>query len=85
MNSIIMALPPLFFCILCMIFKAIIHDAEEGGYWAEVPVLPGCFTEGDILEEVRQNLKEAISGILDHPVDLSSVEIEHAQVIEIEV
>lgn len=68
-----------------MIFKAIIHDAEEGGYWAEVPVLPGCFTEGDTMEEVKQNLKEAISGILDQDIDLSAVKIEHAQVVEIEV
>ena len=53
-----------------MISKAIIHDADEGGYWAEVPVLPGCFTEGDTLDEVKKNLKEAISGILDYEVNL---------------
>jgi len=68
-----------------MLFRAIIHDAEEGGFWAEVPVLPGCFTEGDTLEEVKHNLKEAISGILDQTIDLSTLKIEHAQVVEIEV
>jgi len=68
-----------------MLFRAIIHDAEEGGFWAEVPVLPGCFTEGNTLEEVTQNLKEAISGILDQTIDLSAVAIEHAQVVEIEI
>ncbi len=68
-----------------MIFKAIIHDAEEGGYWAEVPVLPGCITEGETLEEVKNNLKEAISGILDYTIDQSALEIEHAQVVEIEI
>ncbi len=47
-----------------MKFKAILHPAEEGGYWAEVPVLPGCATQGETIEEVRQNLKEAILGIL---------------------
>jgi predicted RNase H-like HicB family nuclease len=47
-----------------MIIKAVIHDAEEGGYWAEVPALPGCITEGDTLEELHANLKEAISGCL---------------------
>jgi predicted RNase H-like HicB family nuclease len=47
-----------------MIFKAIIHDAEEGGFWAEVPALPGCFTEGESLEELRVNLQEAIRGCL---------------------
>jgi len=32
-----------------MTFKAIIHDAEEGGYWAEVPALPGCMSQGETL------------------------------------
>ncbi|MDZ7964903.1 MAG: type II toxin-antitoxin system HicB family antitoxin [Nostoc sp. DedSLP03] len=46
-------------------FKAIIHPAEEGGYWAEVPALPGCITEGDTIEEVMANLKDAIEGWLE--------------------
>jgi len=33
-----------------MKLKVIIHEAEEGGYWAEVPSIPGCATEGDIVE-----------------------------------
>ena len=45
-------------------FKAIVHDAEEGGYWAEVPALPGCFTQGETREELLDNLKEAIRGCL---------------------
>ena len=45
-----------------MTIKAIVHPAEEGGFWAKVPVLPGCFTQGESLEEVRNNLKEAIAG-----------------------
>ena len=48
-----------------MNIKAIIHPAEEGGYWAEVPALPGCITEGDSMEEVMDNLKDAIEGWLD--------------------
>jgi predicted RNase H-like HicB family nuclease len=47
-----------------MIFKAIIHDAEEGGYWAEVPALPGCVTQGETLAELQDNLREAILGCL---------------------
>jgi predicted RNase H-like HicB family nuclease len=47
-----------------MKLKAIIHDAEEGGYWAEVPALPGCFTQGESLAELEQNLHEAIQGWL---------------------
>jgi predicted RNase H-like HicB family nuclease len=47
-----------------MNIKAIIHPAEEGGYWAEVPELPGCITEGDSMEEVMANLQDAIKGWL---------------------
>jgi predicted RNase H-like HicB family nuclease len=48
-----------------MKIKAIVHPAEEGGYWAEVPALPGCFTEGETMEEVIANLQDAIRGWLE--------------------
>ena len=48
-----------------MKIKAIIHSAEEGGYWAEVPALPGCVTEGDNMEELMNNLQDAIQGWLE--------------------
>ncbi len=47
-----------------MTLKAIIHEAEEGGYWAEVPALPGCVTQGETMDEVTANLREAIEGWL---------------------
>lgn len=47
-----------------MKFKAIVHKAEEGGYWAEVPAIPGCVTQGETLAELRANLREAIEGCL---------------------
>ena len=37
-----------------------IHPAAEGGYWAEVPALPGCFTQGESLEEVTAYVRQAI-------------------------
>lgn len=43
-----------------MTVKAIIHRAEEGGFWAEVPALPGCTTQGETEDEIRHNLREAI-------------------------
>ena len=43
---------------------AIIHSAEEGGYWAEVPALPGCLTQGETLDEIAENLQDAIQGWL---------------------
>ncbi len=44
--------------------KVIIHEAEEGGFWAEVPALPGCFTQGETRAELLANLREAIEGCL---------------------
>jgi predicted RNase H-like HicB family nuclease len=44
--------------------KIIIHEAEEGGFWAEVPAIPGCATEGETFEELLQNLYQAIEGCL---------------------
>jgi predicted RNase H-like HicB family nuclease len=47
-----------------MTVRAIVHPAEEGGFWAEVPAMPGCVTQGESIEEVRANLREAIQGWL---------------------
>ena len=44
-----------------MIFKAVIHTEETSGYWAEVPDLSGCFTQGTTLDEIAHNLIEAIA------------------------
>ena len=47
-----------------MKIKVIVHEAEEGGYWAEVPAIPGCATQGENFEELLKNLYEAIEGCL---------------------
>ena len=47
-----------------MKLKAIIHEAEEGGFWAEVPSLPGCLAQGETMEEIEANLHEAIEAWL---------------------
>jgi predicted RNase H-like HicB family nuclease len=44
--------------------KVVVHEAEEGGYWAEVPAIPGCATQGDTLEELMKNVREAVEGCL---------------------
>ena len=67
-----------------MKIKIIIHEAEEGGYWAEVPAIPGCATQGDTFEELLQNLYEAIEGCLS--VDLESIETnERDRIMEIAI
>jgi len=48
-----------------MKLKVLVHAAEEGGYWAEVPALPGCISEGDTREEVLANIRDAAEGWLE--------------------
>jgi len=43
-----------------MEYSAVLHKAEEGGYWAEVPALPGCYSQGESVEEALAHVKEAI-------------------------
>jgi len=52
-----------------MKLKVNIHKAEEGGYWAEVPALPGCVTQAESMEELIPNIYEAVEGCLS--IDLS--------------
>ena len=67
-----------------MKLKVLIHDAEEGGYWAEVPSIPGCANQGDTYEELIDNLYEAIEGCLS--VDMSKYEItNHTRVLDFAV
>jgi predicted RNase H-like HicB family nuclease len=62
--------------------KAIIHEAEEGGFWAEVPALPGCVTQGETVEEVTSNLREAIEGWLSVET-LETAVTQNDQIIEL--
>ena len=43
-----------------MEYTVIVHGAEEGGYWVEVPALPGCFSQGETVDEALANVREAI-------------------------
>jgi predicted RNase H-like HicB family nuclease len=67
-----------------MKLKVIIHQAEEGGYWAEVPSLVGCATQGETFEELLTNIYEAIETCLS--VDIEDLEIsENDRIMEIAV
>jgi len=46
-------------------FAIIVHEEPEGGYWGEVPSLPGCYSQGDTMDELLANLREAIAGALE--------------------
>lgn len=47
-----------------MKIEVVVHEAEEGGFWGEVPALPGCASQGESMEELMKNLHEAIEGCL---------------------
>jgi predicted RNase H-like HicB family nuclease len=47
-----------------MKIKVVVHEADEGGFWAEVPAIPGCATQGETMDELLRNLHEAIEGCL---------------------
>lgn len=67
-----------------MKLKVIIHEADEGGYWAEVPSISGCATQGDTFDELLGNLYEAVEGCLS--VDVQRIDLtEKDKVMEIAI
>ena len=54
-----------------MKLKVVVHEAEEGGYWAEVPSIPGCATQGESFDVLLSNIYEAVEGCLS--VDVQDV------------
>jgi predicted RNase H-like HicB family nuclease len=54
-----------------MKLKVIIHEAEEGGLWAEVPAIPGCMTQGESIKELIENLYDAVEGCLS--IDMAQI------------
>ena len=46
-------------------YAVVIHEEAEGGFWAEVPALPGCYSQGDSIPELMDNVREAIAGVLE--------------------
>ncbi len=69
-----------------MKIKVIVHKAEEGGYWAEVPALPGCATQGETFEDLLKNLYEAIEGYLEARAESQDKVLpKEAKIIEIAV
>ena len=67
-----------------MELKVTVHEAEEGGYWAEVPAIPGCATQGRTFDELLSNIHEAVEGCLS--VDVSDASLSNGdRIVEIVV
>ena len=56
-----------------MKLKVIVHEAEEGGFWAEVPGIPGCATQGETFDELLVNIYDAVDACLS--VDMDNIEL----------
>ncbi len=67
-----------------MKIKIVVHEAEEGGYWAEVPAIPGCATEGETMDDLLKNVHEAIEGCLSVDIE-TPTHTQTEKVIEIQV
>lgn len=61
------------------LFRAILHPAEEGGYWVDVPALPGCVTEGDDFQEAvfmaADAMKTHVAALLHAGEEVPSYEL----------
>jgi len=73
-----------------MKFHVIVYEEREGGFSAEVPALPGCFTQGDTMEELMANVHEAIEGYLEAREQITGVPLPNefqksAQLLEVTV
>ena len=67
-----------------MKLKVVVHKAEEGGFWAEVPAIPGCATQAETMDELMKNVREAVEGCLS--VDVTSPKLDAtAEVLEIAI
>ncbi len=65
-----------------MKIKVVVHEAEEGGYWAEVPAFPGSVTQGETMDELMENVRDVIELYLSVE-PLPAMPTEHDRVLEI--
>jgi predicted RNase H-like HicB family nuclease len=46
-------------------YAVVIHQDPDGGFWGEVPALPGCYSQGETVDELEHNIREAIVGVVE--------------------
>ncbi|HLF97260.1 MAG TPA: type II toxin-antitoxin system HicB family antitoxin [Methylococcaceae bacterium] len=67
-----------------MKLQILVHPAEEGGYWAEIPALPGCVSQGESWDETLANIREAAEGWLEVAKETAELDSE-TKIAEIEL
>lgn len=66
-----------------MKLKVLIYEAEEGGFWAKVPAIPGCVSQGETLEEVKANILDALEGCLAVREEAATQEAQAVEELEV--
>jgi predicted RNase H-like HicB family nuclease len=66
-------------------FAVVIHADPSGGFWGEVPALPGCYSQGETVDELLANLREAIAGVLETMREEGLAPEETVQIVELAV
>ena len=66
-------------------YAVVIHEDPDGGYWGEVPALPGCYSQGETVDELKQNIREAIAGVLEVLQEQGREPDSNIQILEVAV
>jgi predicted RNase H-like HicB family nuclease len=66
-------------------YAVVIHEEAEGGFWAEVPALPGCYSQGESVDELMANLRKAITGVLEVMRERGAHPEANIQILEVAV
>jgi len=66
-------------------YAVVIHEDPEGGFWGEVPALPGCYSQGETIDELKDNIREAIAGVLEVLRERGQEPDESIQILDVAV
>ena len=66
-------------------YAVVIHEDPDGGFWAEVPALPGCYSQAETLDELENNIREAIAGVLEVLKEQGQEPDGHIQILDVAV
>jgi predicted RNase H-like HicB family nuclease len=66
-------------------YIVVIHEDPDGGYWAEVPALPGCYSQGETVGELIENVREAATGVLEVMKEQGREPEPNVQILEVAV
>ena len=66
-------------------YAVVIHEDPDGGFWGEVPALPGCYSQGETVEDLKSNIREAIAGVLEALREQGREPESHVQILDVAV